>query len=144
MDDVTPTRLTRLPTWQLARAARRSHAVVAEALAEVGARGFDFRVLSALAELGPSSQIDIGRAVGLDRSDVAATVRRLEGQDALARRKDSRDKRRNVVELTENGLERLAQLEVVLDGVQRKVFATSSRAELAAMAAMLNSIAERS
>lgn len=98
-------------------------------------------MLSSLFEFGPSSQIEIGRSSQLDRSDVVATVRRLEEQSALTRHPDPADRRRNVVELTEYGRERLGQLDVVVAGVQREVFASLSRADLTALVAMLDSIA---
>ena len=58
------------PTWLLSRANARSQGVLADALSAEGVRGYHFRLLAALDQYGPSSQADLGRRTGIDRSDV--------------------------------------------------------------------------
>lgn len=111
-------RLRRLPTWNLSQAAGRGHALLRDRLAAVGATGYEYRVLSALAELGELSQADTGRATGLDRSDVAVTVARLSSQAAVARTGHPEDRRRNIVSMTDLGRLRLKELDIVITQVQ--------------------------
>jgi DNA-binding MarR family transcriptional regulator len=61
----------------------------------------------ALAE-GPS-QGEIGAAMGIDPSGLIATIDDLEERGWLERQKDPKDRRRNVVVLTEAGTVKLAE-----------------------------------
>ena len=120
MDDA-PERLRRLPTWLLSRAHTRARRVLTDALAAEGVRGYDVRVLAALAEAGPCSQADLGRLALLDRSDVTAAVEDLERRGAVHRAPHLGDGRRKVVDLTVSGRDLLARLDEVLREVQERV-----------------------
>ncbi|MEE2032369.1 MarR family transcriptional regulator, partial [Rhodococcus sp. CC-R104] len=65
---VVPTRLAHLSSFLLSQASRHVHRVVFGRLDETGARGHHYRVLAALEEYGPASQVELGRRCGLDRS----------------------------------------------------------------------------
>ncbi len=71
-----------------------------ERLDQAGASGYDYRILAVLADLGPLSQADLGRAAALDRRDVTHTVRDLHARELVTRRPDPRDGRQTLVELT--------------------------------------------
>jgi MarR family transcriptional regulator, lower aerobic nicotinate degradation pathway regulator len=115
-----PQRLRRLPSWLLNQLALRSTRLIGETLARPGVRA-DFAVLATLAEFGPSSQVEIGGRLGLDRSDVAAVLDRLDDAGHVAREPDARDRRRNVVTVTPAGAAALDALERELDAVQDTV-----------------------
>src|SRR4051794_23727255 len=66
-----PARLRTKPSWLLSQAALAGDRLVSEALAAEGVRKYHFRVLIALADDGPLSQADLGRRLGIDRSDMA-------------------------------------------------------------------------
>jgi DNA-binding MarR family transcriptional regulator len=95
------------------------------------------RVLAALDEHGPSSQARLGRAVGLDRSDVALAVEELHARGAVRRATDPDDRRRRIVELTPAGRALLGTLDAVLDAVQRQLLAPLTEAERDTLVALL-------
>jgi DNA-binding MarR family transcriptional regulator len=110
---VFPARVRALPSWLLARAARRSHLVVLDQLATVGLRKHHYVVLAALVEFGPAIQAELGRRLGLDRSDVVAVINDLERRRFVTRNPDLNDRRLKIVNITEDGermLDRLDEL----------------------------------
>jgi DNA-binding MarR family transcriptional regulator len=111
------------PTWLLSRANARSHALLSDAFAAEGVRGYHFRLLAALDQHGPASQADLGRHTGIDRSDVVATLNDLVATGLAQRRPDPADRRRNVVTMTTRGADALERLDAVLDDVQDAVLA---------------------
>jgi MarR family transcriptional regulator, lower aerobic nicotinate degradation pathway regulator len=111
------------PTWLLSRANARSQTLLAEAFAGEGLRGYDFRVLAALDQYGPSSQADLGRQTGIDRSDIVATVNDLVEGGLVRRARDPDDARRNLITITKRGLRTLERLDTVVDQVQSRVLA---------------------
>ena len=140
MDDETPARLRDKPTWLISQVATRAHRLMTERLAAVGARGYHFRLLAALAEFGPSSQASLGRRTGMDRSDVVAAVSELARRDLLQRVIDPADRRRNVVTITQKGAAHLEQLDSVLAGVQDELLAPLSPAERAQLTGLLGRV----
>jgi DNA-binding MarR family transcriptional regulator len=114
-------RIADRPTWLLSRANARSQSLLAEAFATEGVRGYHFRLLAALDQYGQSSQADLGRNTGIDRSDIVATLNDLVVRGLAQRHADPRDRRRNVVTITEPGAAMLERLGAVLDDVQDAV-----------------------
>ena len=117
-------RVADTPTWLLGRVNAGAQARLAEAFAKAGVRGYHFRLLAGLEEHGPCSQADLGRATGLDRSDVVVTLDDLVEWGLASRERDPDHGRRNVVALTVAGEARLGELQVVLEDVQQAVLAT--------------------
>ncbi len=141
-DFPVPTRLDHLPSFLLTQSAMRVHRVVFDRLDATGARGHHYRMLSALDEFGPSSQVDLGRRCGLDRSDVVACIDALADRMYVRRASDPRDRRRNIVSITRKGRDRLAELEHVLTVVQDEAFAPLDDGEREQLVAMLTKIIE--
>jgi MarR family transcriptional regulator, lower aerobic nicotinate degradation pathway regulator len=128
-----PSRLRRLPSWLTSQVARRAERLVSEALAQEGARRQHFVVLTSLAEQGPASQAALGRRLWIDRSDLHAILNELERHDLVARARDHRDGRRNVVTLTPNGKAALSRLDKRVDAAQSALLqplSASDRREL--------------
>src|SRR5215469_13224419 len=73
------------------------------ALAPFGINGRQCAVLIAIDEQAPSSQHDIAQRMGVDRTTMVTLVDELEGKGLVERRPDPRDRRKNVVALTEAG-----------------------------------------
>ena len=115
----------------------RSHRLLSEALAAAGARGYEYRLLAALDELGPSSQAALGRAVGLDRRDVTVTLTELVDHGVVDRAPDPSDTRRNLVRLTAPGRARLRELDGVMDRVQDRLLAPLPPADRARLMELL-------
>jgi DNA-binding MarR family transcriptional regulator len=126
----------------LSRASVRAHRLLTEGFAGTGFRGYDYRLLAALAEFGPASQADLGRRADIDRSDVVASLNDLAGRGLVKRSPDAEDRRRNVVSLTPAGERELATLDAVLDGVQERLLAPLSERERTQLVRLLRRVGE--
>ena len=124
-----PQRLQRLPSWLLSASALVGDRLVNEALATEGVRKYHFRVLVALSDDGPLSQADLGRRLSIDRSDMAAVVAELEQRELVARTRDDRDRRRNVVTVTAGGEDALARMDAAIAAAQDELLAPLSAPE---------------
>ncbi len=142
-DRTTPALLTTKPTWLISQVAAHAHAVVAGRLGEAGARGYHIRVLAALAEFGPASQVGLGRHAEMDRSDVTVTIGELAGAGLVRRVTDGGDRRRNVITITDEGLARLRELDGILSAAQEEVLAALSDGERSVLAGLLERLLER-
>src|SRR5919205_1854906 len=100
-----------LPSWLLGRAAARGRALVAEALAAEGLKMWHHVVLSAVRDLGPVAQADLGRGVQLDPKDLVGVLNDLQSAGLVVREPDPRDRRKNAVSLAEEGARSLARCE---------------------------------
>jgi MarR family transcriptional regulator, lower aerobic nicotinate degradation pathway regulator len=118
-------RLNDRPTWLISRAYARSSALLNAGFEAHGGglRGYHYRLLAALDEWGPASQADLGRSTGIDRSDVTASLAELESRNLIQRTVDPENKRRNIVTLTPEGVERLRDLDIVVGTIQDELMA---------------------
>jgi MarR family transcriptional regulator, lower aerobic nicotinate degradation pathway regulator len=86
---------------------RRLHqihvALFTEECAEANITPVQYSILSALDHMGTAEQIVLSRAVGLDTTNVADVLARLERQRLVRRRVSQQDKRMKVVALTDAG-----------------------------------------
>ena len=92
-------------TWLLHRAAQRMHAVTGAAAEAHGLSLRDHIVLSALHKSPGLTQIELGRALGMDKSTLTSELDRLARAALLQRAVDPRDRRARVLELTPAGEE---------------------------------------
>jgi DNA-binding MarR family transcriptional regulator len=94
---------------------RRLHqihvALFMEECASEGITPVQYSILTALEQLGPSEQIALSRAVGLDRANTADVLSRLVDRKFVSRRVSKSDRRMKVAELTEVGRALLIRLE---------------------------------
>lgn len=121
--------MRRLPSWLLGQADKRGQALVAGALSRDGRRRHHFVVLTSLAEQGEASQAELGRRLSIDRSDLHAIVGELDRAGLIARVRDPRDRRRNVVTITASGRVALKRLDALVDDAQRELLAPLSASE---------------
>ena len=105
-----PQRLTGLTTYLLSQTARIAKRELDDRLAERGMRLRHMAVLAVLEE-APTTQLELGRRVHLDPSDVTATVDDLEARELAARTLDPTDRRRKVVTLTSAGRREISRLD---------------------------------
>ena len=140
--DRAPARLQRLPSWLLNQAALHATRIVGEAFANAGVRRYHFSVLVALAEDGPASQADLGRRLWIDRSDMVAVLNDLERDGLVARVRDERDRRRNLVRLTPAGKRALGRLEARVEDAQAALLAPLSAAEREELLRLLARVVE--
>jgi len=114
------------------------------AFAATGARGYHYRMLAALEDLGPASQATVGRRAEMDRSDVVAALNELEADDLIERAPDPGDRRLKIATITAAGRRRLKKLDEVVDSVQEQLLAPLSAAERVELVRLLGRIAGRS
>jgi MarR family transcriptional regulator, lower aerobic nicotinate degradation pathway regulator len=136
-------RLDALPTWLLSRSSGRAHRLLSNAFAGAGARGYHYRALAVLEDLGPASQATLGRRAELDRSDVVATLDELEADALVERSPDPDDGRRKIVTITVAGRRRLRKLDAVVAAVQDELLEQLSVAERAELVRLLGRVAGR-
>lgn len=137
-----PERLRQLPTWLTAEVARRGRRLVNASLAQDGARRQHFTVLASLSEQGPASQAELGRRLSIDRSDLHALLAELESDGLVARVRDERDRRRNVVTLTKAGRGTLARLGKRIDAAQDALLEPLSTGERRELSRLLQKLLE--
>ncbi|EIV92717.1 transcriptional regulator [Frankia sp. QA3] len=107
----------------MTQTAQQAHRLVSDGLAAVGARGYHYRALAWLDELGPTSQADLGRRSGIHLSDLVATINELADQQLVERTPDPADRRRNIITITPAGRRQLRRLEKQLTRVQDELLA---------------------
>lgn len=59
--------------------------------------------LKVLADYGPTTQHELGKALNLDPGAVVGLLHELEESELISRRRDPADRRRQIVSLSENG-----------------------------------------
>lgn len=107
-----------MPFWLLGRAARTAGQVTQERLVEQGLRRYAYGILATLDEFGPAAQAEIGRRLGVDPSDMVAALNDLEADSLLTRERDARDKRRNIIALTDAGMIKLREFDAAIAAAQ--------------------------
>jgi DNA-binding MarR family transcriptional regulator len=118
-----------LPSWLLGRAAARGRALVAEALAAAGRKMWHHVVLSAVSDLGPVAQAELGRSIQLDPKDLVGVLNDLQDAGLVLREPDPRDRRKNAVSITEEGARLLARCEQVAREANEALLSPLSEAE---------------
>jgi DNA-binding MarR family transcriptional regulator len=93
----------------LARVGGTQASAFADLLTPLGLRPKQFGLMNVVALADGPSQGEIGAAMGIDPSGLIATIDELEERGWLERRRDTEDRRRNVVVLTEAGAAKLAE-----------------------------------
>ena len=137
-----PERLRQLPTWLTAQVAAEGRRLVNASLGQDGARRQHFTVLASLSAPGPASQADLGRRLSIDRSDLHVLLAELEAGGLVARVRDERDRRRNVVTLTRAGRGALARLGKRIDAAQDALLEPLSAGERRELNRLLQKILE--
>jgi len=67
---------------------------------------------------GGLSQAELGRRIGVDRSDIVAAMNQLEAEGQVTRAPDPEDRRRNVVSITPAGRAQLRRLDRAVAAAQ--------------------------
>ncbi|MFJ7175390.1 MarR family winged helix-turn-helix transcriptional regulator [Streptomyces massasporeus] len=118
-----------LPSWLLGRAAARGRALVTEALAAEDMRMWHHVVLSAVRDLAPVAQADLGRGVRLDPKDLVGVLNDLQSAGLVVREPAPKDRRKNAVSLTERGARLLKRCEKAARAADDELLAPLSAAE---------------
>lgn len=94
------------------------------ALEPFGLTGRDLAVLIVLDGLGPASQQEAARGLGVDRTTMVALLDGLESKGIVERRPAEEDRRRNVVQLTASGRRTFAAALAASDEAERAFIGT--------------------
>jgi DNA-binding MarR family transcriptional regulator len=86
-------------------------------------------VLSAVRDLAPVAQADLGRSVGLDPKDVVGILNDLQSSGLVVREPDPNDRRKNAVSLTAEGTRLLKRCEKAAREANEELLAPLSVAE---------------
>ena len=129
MPDAPLAEIRSLPSWLLGRAAARGRALVAEALAAEGLKMWHHVVLSAVRDLGPVAQADLGRSVQLDPKDLVGVLNDLQSAGLVVREPDPKDRRKNAVSVTGQGARLLKRCERAARTANDELLAPLSAAE---------------
>ena len=119
---------------QLARGMRRS---IEHAVAPIGLRPRELLALEHLRERGPSSQQTLVELVGVDATNLVAVLNGLEDAGLIERRRDRADRRRAIIELSEQGRKVLIDLDRVLRDVDDQILAPLTPAQRQTLHALL-------
>lgn len=136
----TPARLRALPSWSINQVAIAANRLTDKALADTGSRRHHFAMLATLDEFGPSSQADLGRCTGIDRSDVVVSINTLADRGFVQRTPDPADGRRNIVTVTAAGKDHLENLGARLAEAQNNLLRTLTADESKTITDLLNRI----
>ncbi|WHP17862.1 MarR family transcriptional regulator [Cellulomonas sp. ES6] len=124
-------------TWLLHRAAQRMRAVTGAAAAAHGCSLRDHIVLSAVDKSPGLTQIELGRALGIDKTTLTSELDRLTRAGLVERRVDPRDRRARVIALTDAGDEVRAAIAADAERAEAAALAPFDADQVAAMRAML-------
>jgi DNA-binding MarR family transcriptional regulator len=91
------------PGHLLRRAQQLHAAVFAEVVSEAELTAPQFAVLAALSSSPEIDQVRLSQRLGIDRSTIAGVAGRLEERGLIHRRRDTKDGRRNLLSLTDEG-----------------------------------------
>ncbi|WP_280460793.1 MarR family winged helix-turn-helix transcriptional regulator [Nocardia carnea] len=133
-------RLRSLPTRLINQTALLADRATEQAMAGTGSRRYHYAVLTTLHEGGATSQAELGRRTGIDRSDIVAVLNDLVARGFVERAADPDDRRRNIVNLAGPGREHLRELDRRLDLAQQDLLAALSAAERRTLVTLLGRI----
>ena len=106
--------------YLLKHANQRLSELTAAALEPFSLNGRELGVLVVLDAMGPTSQQDAARRLGVDRTTMVALIDALEAKSIVVRRPFEEDRRRNVVEFTESGHELFTRALQASDEAERR------------------------
>ncbi len=132
-------RLWVLPSWLFNQVAGRANRLVASSFGRPGIR-LHYAVLAGITEFGPTSQAELSRRLGVDRSDLVAGLNELE-HDGLARRApDPNDGRRNQIHITPAGAAELVRLDERVQAAGDELLSTLTAAEREQLVSLLQRV----
>lgn len=111
--------------------------LTAAALAPFGLTGRELAVLTVLASGKPASQQQAAQRLGVDRTTMVALIDVLEDKELVLRHADVEDRRRNVVELTQKGRDRLHLAGQAAQDAERRFLAPLSHTDAERLKAVL-------
>lgn len=102
--------------------ARRTRLRAESVLEPLGLRQRHLVALTVLRDRGGSTQQALSSTLMMDSTNVVGLLNELETEHLIERRRSPEDRRRHIVELTTQGIERLGQAECALAAAENEVF----------------------
>jgi len=96
---------------------------------QLGMRLKEFATLAMLHDHSPIPQHELGELLCVDANNLVLLLNDLEAREFAFRRRDPADRRRHLVEITEEGLRAFASAEKAIEGVEDEVLAPLTRQE---------------
>lgn len=118
-----PEPASRRLTYLFKHAHRRLAELHAEALAPLDIHVRELGVLLVIDRSEPGSQQQIAERMGVDRTTMVAIIDSLQTKGIIARRPDTDDRRRNLIEITPAGHDILRQATVASDQAEAQLLA---------------------
>lgn len=116
-------------TYRLYKTAMRLRADMNAALSEHGVIGVQLGILRVLEVSGPTSQVELGRNLGIDKASMVKLLDGVEDLGFVVREADKKDRRVKWIKVTEKGRRMLKTASKVREGVEKKFLAPLSQAE---------------
>jgi DNA-binding MarR family transcriptional regulator len=117
---------------------RRMRLHAERVLAPLGLRPRHLLALTVLREADGVTQQALSRTLTLDRANVVGLLNELEADGLIERRRSPEDRRRHIVELTDEGVRKLAAAEFALSAVEDEVLAALDPEQREALYALLH------
>lgn len=109
------------PSCLLVRLGQVAYRLQEQAVGPLGVRVRHFSVLQGLDDLGPTGQVDLGRHLRIDPATMVSALEHLESMGAVLRERDTADRRRYVVALTDEGSALLSRIVEAFSTVDRMI-----------------------
>ncbi|MFD6423253.1 MarR family winged helix-turn-helix transcriptional regulator [Streptomyces sp. NPDC060198] len=117
-EGLRPPSLLALPSYVASHVARIGHEALVDAVGRSGLRLPHFATLTALADFGPLPQHVMADRLGFQRSHLGGYLDTVEERGLVRRTRDRADRRRQVVELTDEGVAEQRRLSEVAKASQ--------------------------
>jgi DNA-binding MarR family transcriptional regulator len=128
--------------YLLKRAHLQFGELVSAALVPLGIDNREWAVLISLDERRPRSQAQIAGLVGVDRTTMVGLVDQLQKKGLVERRPDDDDRRKNVVEITDEGGDVRQRAARTVDTVETDFLAVLNAREIARLRGALGTVIE--
>ena len=126
------------------RLAHVSSSRLTEALEGMGLNPREFAVLHHLAESGPSTQLEVARALRIHPSNLVSLLDGLESGGWIERTRDPADRRRHAVTLTDAGTKLLDAARTAAAGAERDLLEPLEPRERSQLEGLLRRVAAHS
>jgi len=138
-----PAALRHRTSFALVRLAALARQHCADVLADAGISQHQHAILCCLEEFGPAFQKDIAARLGIDSGDIVAFVDKLQTAGLITRERDTRDRRRQLLSITEDGRHELERIERLFDEAEPGALGVLTAQERAELHRMATAVLER-
>jgi MarR family transcriptional regulator, lower aerobic nicotinate degradation pathway regulator len=144
-ENLFPAALRNRTSFALIKLAAHARHRCADQLAAAGLSQHQHAILCCLEEFGPACQKDVAIRLGIDGGDIVAFVDVLQQAELITRERDPRDRRRQILTITDRGRALLRRVEKLMDDAEPGVLAALTEEQRTQLHAWVTKVlAERS